>query len=1636
MPLLRINKFTMKIISIVVLLTIPQLTKQQQQTLTCTRGTYCPTDISNITNNGQVAYYSFWKGNRLADETGISGPLVDTSNTAKYTTDGPWSNGQAFYGDTTTYFSAPGLSNIQYYAFQNGLSICVWFTFYIASFNVNYIYYFGGSEFPFITLFSMGSSGGIMFRTYTATQNLEYTMGQASQINTWYHTCSIINNNKVQHYWNGVFKTEYDITSQAFSPITSTRAYIGLYGYGGTGSPYMGGLDEFRVFKRALSATEVTQIYNFRAYPCPAGTANDLLNQRACAPCPPNTYQPYPGQSVCLSCSSAGSIYYGSTSCVAANACNLGPLPWKGGSVTPGTATYTVGANSVSMNCPSGTYSTGVSTMTPITSSCFISDYTTGANPCPGTGCCIWVSSEYSSGFLVSYAFDGLLNNRYASGSVANNWVGFRFGQSTYVDSVLLFDDPTYCSCSNTVKVYVGDFLVNNPSSQYTTPSSTVTGYSYFTSSPTNTLCYTGSTTDQGYRNPLWVSCKTSGLYLYIVTTPACQTLAEIVVLSQPPCTLCPPGTYSHYNTANTQCTNCPVGTFSNISGASACTTCPTGTFQPLSGQSWCRANIPAGSHSQFGDLLAYYPFFNGSSVDVTGRSNNMEVYQYTATIVPFQSSTTVKAIQCQGGGVGFAYAVKGAPVGQLITRPGLTICGWVSISANANNNYIWGLHVPGKFITTLMQLSAASSTLVLQNEGYGDYSAIYTFTLNTWFHMCMAVVDGIAYEFTVNGAYVKTKFLGYGNTVDAWEILFGAMAGSLADIKIFSRYLSQAEAAFVTANPFSIPCPLGSFQDLPNQDTCKPCGIGFASTIIGATVCTTCASATWYGTSTCSAGTCTANVQPTIYQTRTPGQAMIYNSAGPYYTTFNCPSGTYCPSVFQIQSLATSCSFSILTSATTCSTCTAGSCCGWASTQYAYDPLYIVSNAFLGRLGTGYMVATAGVTTNEFVALYFPSSTYIDTVIIIDRDLSCSRENNLKIYIGDTLEGGSGAKNPQVAATWNGYPVATTANKLCYSGIAADQGYRSSMQVKCKMSGQYLYIVGTGIMNIVQIIVTNTSICTPCSPGTYSYNTIPTVRCSQCPSGTYQSGVGKSYCDSCATGTYQSGVGMTSADNCVGVNSGLIAYYTFTPGARLKDSTGSTGDLTYPNTVSPQYSNDGQWKGASAAVFSGSIYLNLPSMNIGATAIATGMSFCMWYSFASTTTWTRLFSFGDGTQRLLLCRDGSINLYVYLFSAQGGTNWYLPNPLVLNQWRHICITVQSRTWTTYDNGLQVRVSTVGWDLPDTLYTSSWLGKAQTGDPNYVGSIDEFRIYNRALSAAEVLNVYNFRNFQANATAFCRAGDYCPLRSELTNDNLIAYYSFWSDQPLLDATGVTGPLTVTGTPTYSANGPWTGSRAVTFSGTQYYQLPSFNLYQYSATTGFSVCLWFTFSDVVVSGACIFDLANGQDVDNLILYRSSTTSTLVLYYRINTTPAWITIPQAIVNNQWRHVCIVNKGRSWTIYDNGQPVFFHTASVDLNNVLLTASYIAKSSWNVINKGNVDEFRIYNIALTADQVLDVYNFRNWPCPAGSYCPTGTDTPIPCPQTGYSAATGASACTLCPVNTYALSAGMTSSAMCVGCS
>jgi hypothetical protein len=199
----------------------------------------------------------------------------------------------------------------------------------------------------------------------------------------------------------------------------------------------------------------------------------------------------------------------------------------------------------------------------------------------------------------------------------------------------------------------------------------------------------------------------------------------------------------------------------------------------------------------------------------------------------------------------------------------------------------------------------------------------------------------------------------------------------------------------------------------------------------------------------------------------------------------------------------------------------------------------------------------------------------------------------------------------------------------------------------------------------------------------------------------------------------------------------GLVALYTMD--GNVEDTSGKK----YNGTLSGDAGYEAGYSG-QALVFNGiNAYVDLPIGPMIATLSNTTIATHAYFG-GGTGSWQRVFDFGTGT-----------TVYMFLSPRQstGGTMRFairtatvaeqvVDGPIMSVGWHHMAVAINSTAMTMnlYLDGELVgsaATTLLPKDLGNT--TQSWIGRSQyEADAYFTGSIDDFRIYNRVLSEAEV----------------------------------------------------------------------------------------------------------------------------------------------------------------------------------------------------------------------------------------------------------------------------------------------------------
>jgi gliding motility-associated-like protein len=158
----------------------------------------------------------------------------------------------------------------------------------------------------------------------------------------------------------------------------------------------------------------------------------------------------------------------------------------------------------------------------------------------------------------------------------------------------------------------------------------------------------------------------------------------------------------------------------------------------------------------------------------------------------------------------------------------------------------------------------------------------------------------------------------------------------------------------------------------------------------------------------------------------------------------------------------------------------------------------------------------------------------------------------------------------------------------------------------------------------------------------------------------------------------------------------------------------------------------------------SANAYATLPA---GIFSTLNDFTISAWVRMDAISTWMRVFDFGSSTtQYMFLSVQAAVTngQSTIRYATKNGSaaeqninyNYTFP----LNTWTYLAVTRAGNTTTLYVNGTAATSSTNITIKPSALgnTTQNYLGKSQFNDPMFKGSIDNFKVYGRALNASEI----------------------------------------------------------------------------------------------------------------------------------------------------------------------------------------------------------------------------------------------------------------------------------------------------------
>ena len=361
-------------------------------------------------------------------------------------------------------------------------------------------------------------------------------------------------------------------------------------------------------------------------------------------------------------------------------------------------------------------------------------------------------------------------------------------------------------------------------------------------------------------------------------------------------------------------------------------------------------------------------------------------------------------------------------------------------------------------------------------------------------------------------------------------------------------------------------------------------------------------------------------------------------------------------------------------------------------------------------------------------------------------------------------------------------------------------------------------------------------------------------------------------------------------------------------------------------------------------------------------------------------------------------------NTLTFFPSSGGGSVTSSSISGTYGKWMQVAVNfdTQSHNGSFYFNGGLVNNFSISSDLiiKSNGYIGSWNGSARF----FNGSIEEFKIYNRVLSASEIAADYNsflqskyssaildlnsspshkFNSIKVNSDTNYNFGSELSAGEKFFDQNLIGLWHFNDKNAqgwvLNSVTGVRDGNLVNGADT-NAVGLW-DSNAGYFDGSNDYvsvlQNGRFNL----SDSAFSIGLWVWDDSPYSSIGTYHRIVSWYDGSKNIQLGlgQNNTSPNRMFYLVNGSLNANVMTAGDISQGYHFVVAVKDGVNYYIYLDGMPSI--GAAYTRNDIVSysgdsTYLYIgSRSPGQAPTKGTIEEVAIWNRALSASEVSDLY-------------------------------------------------------------
>ena len=371
----------------------------------------------------------------------------------------------------------------------------------------------------------------------------------------------------------------------------------------------------------------------------------------------------------------------------------------------------------------------------------------------------------------------------------------------------------------------------------------------------------------------------------------------------------------------------------------------------------------------------------------------------------------------------------------------------------------------------------------------------------------------------------------------------------------------------------------------------------------------------------------------------------------------------------------------------------------------------------------------------------------------------------------------------------------------------------------------------------------------------------------------------------------------------------------------------------------------------------------------------------------------------GSGTGWSIEYIGGNKFMFYWVYAVSAAAQ--LDSPvLTADTWYHVTVTKDSSSAKLYINGTLEDSSTSNTGLyygygayfiNDVTFGGRHLIDGGSFDQPFEGRLEQMRIYTSSLSESNITDIYNNSKpgtLQVAKTASDITTSTCNFPSGVTGT---ALYQFEANANDSCTVGPYNGISTVNDPSY-VNGKF-GTYAASFNGSTSILDTTYTL----SSTTFSASCWVKFGtqslgyETIIT--CTDDSAgSGNDGFTIAVDKCWVNENDAFPYT-----AEITYSATVNDDVWHNIVVTNDGTTLKVYIDGvlDGSISSTGWTDYGTNPLVFGYQPRSPVNQWYNGLIDQVRMYNTALTAANVYDLWQKEN---DIQTYFPntptSGTDT------------------------------------------